>query len=203
MFKKEILWRSSVLYAELPLQGAQVVRELGSCMLPCATKKKESGFATKIHSIHSNNKCVSVLQYRMVPPNPWKPRRKESACNAGDLGSTPGLGRSGGGHVNPFQYSCLENPHGQRSLAGCSSWVSKSRIRATKHTVQLSSVAQSCPTFCDPMNRSTPGLPGHHHLPEFSQTHVHRVSDAIQPSHPLSSPSPPAPNPSQHESIFQ
>ena len=59
---------------------------------------------------------------------------------------------------------------------------------------QFSSVAQSCPTLCDPRNRSTPGLPVHHHLPEFTQTHVHRVSDAIQPSHPLSSPSPPAPN---------
>ena len=68
---------------------------------------------------------------------------------------------------------------------------------------QIRSVAQSCPTLCDPMNRSTPGLPGHHQLPEFTQTHVHRVSDAIQPSHPLSSPSPPAPNPSQHQSLFQ
>ena len=58
-------------------------------------------------------------------------------------------------------------------------------------------------TLCDPMNRSTPGLPVHHQLPEFTQTHVHRVSDTIQPSHPLSSPSPPAPNPSQHQSLFQ
>ena len=69
--------------------------------------------------------------------------------------------------------------------------------------IQFSSVAQSCPTLCDPMNRSTPGLPVHHQLPEFTQTQVHRVSDAIQPSHPLSSPSPPAPNPSQHQSLFQ
>ena len=58
-------------------------------------------------------------------------------------------------------------------------------------------------TLCDPMNRSTPGLPVHHQLPEFTQTHVHRVRDTIQPSHPLSSPSPPAPNPSQHQSHFQ
>ena len=70
-------------------------------------------------------------------------------------------------------------------------------------SVQFSSVAQSCPTLCDPMNRSTPGLSVHHQLPEFTQTHVHRVSDAMQPSHPLSSPSPPAPNPSQHQSLFQ
>ena len=71
------------------------------------------------------------------------------------------------------------------------------------HSVQFSSVAQSCPTLCDPMNHSTPGLPVHHQLLEFTQTHVHQVSDAIQPSDPLSSPSPPAPNPSQHQSLFQ
>ena len=75
--------------------------------------------------------------------------------------------------------------------------------RERGHMYQFSSVAQSCPTLCDPMNRSTPGLPVHHQLPEFTQTHVHRVGDAIQPSHPLSSPSPPAPNPSQHQSLFQ
>ena len=68
-------------------------------------------------------------------------------------------------------------------------------------SVQFSSVAQSCPTLCDPMNHSTPGLPVHHQLPEFTQTHVHQVRDAIQPSHPLSSPSPPALNPSQHQSV--
>ena len=71
------------------------------------------------------------------------------------------------------------------------------------NAVQFSSVAQSCLTLCDPMNCSTPGLPVHHQLPEFTQTHVHRVSDAIQPSHPLLSPSPPAPNPSQHQGLFQ
>ena len=70
-------------------------------------------------------------------------------------------------------------------------------------SVQFSSVAQSCPTLCDPMNRSTPGLPVHHQHLEFTQTHVHRVSDAIQPSHPLSSPSPLALNPSQQQNLFQ
>ena len=65
--------------------------------------------------------------------------------------------------------------------------------------LQFSSVAQSCPTLCDPMNCSTPGLPVHHQPLEFTQTHVHRVGDAIQPSHPLSSPSLPGPNPSQHQ----
>ena len=72
-----------------------------------------------------------------------------------------------------------------------------------KSAVQFSSVTQSCPIPCDPMNHSTPGLPVHHQLPEFIQTHVHRVGDAIQPSHPLSSPSTPAPKPSQHEGLFQ
>ena len=70
-------------------------------------------------------------------------------------------------------------------------------------SVQFSLVAWSSPTLCDPMNSSTPGLPVHHHLPEFTQTHVHRVGDAIQPSHLLLSPSPPAPNPSQHQGLFQ
>ena len=67
----------------------------------------------------------------------------------------------------------------------------------------LSSVAQSCPTLCDPMDCSTPGLPVHHQLPEHAQTHVHRLGDAIQPPHPLSSPSPPAFNLSQHQGLFQ
>ena len=70
-------------------------------------------------------------------------------------------------------------------------------------SVQFSLVTQSCLTLCDPMNCSTPDLPVHHQLPEFTQTHVHQVGDAILPSHPLSSPSPPAPNPSQHQSLFQ
>ena len=73
----------------------------------------------------------------------------------------------------------------------------------SKRNIQFSSVAHSCQTLCDPMNCSTPGLPVHHQLPEFTQTHVHWVSDSFQPSHPLSSPSPPAPNPSQHQSLFQ
>ena len=77
------------------------------------------------------------------------------------------------------------------------------RLLEDKLVSQIRSVAQSCPTLCDPMNPSTPGLPVHHQLPEFTQTHVHQVSDAIQPSHPLSSPSPLAPNPSQHQSLCQ
>ena len=72
-----------------------------------------------------------------------------------------------------------------------------------KTSDQIRSVAQSCLTLWNPMNHSTPGLCVHHQLPEFTETHVHRVSDAIQPSHPLSSPSPLAPNPSQHQSLFK
>ena len=71
------------------------------------------------------------------------------------------------------------------------------------YSVQFSSVTQSCPTLCDLMNCSTPGLPVHHQLPEFTQSHVHPVGDAIQPSPPRSSPSPSAPTPSQHQSLFK
>ena len=70
-------------------------------------------------------------------------------------------------------------------------------------SLQFSSVTQSCPTLCDPMNCSMPGFPVHHQLPEFTQTHVHRVGDAIQPSHPLSSPSPPTFLLSQHQGFFK
>ena len=76
-------------------------------------------------------------------------------------------------------------------------------FKKSLHSVQFSSIAQSCLTLCDPMNHSTPGLPVHHQLLESIQTHAHRVGDAIQPSHPLSSPSPPALNPSQHQGLFQ
>ena len=83
------------------------------------------------------------------------------------------------------------------------SWGMDKKDVAHTYNGIFSSVAKSCPTLCDPMNCSTPGLPVHHQLPEFTQTHIHRVSDAIQPSHPLSYPSPPAPNPSQHQSLLQ
>ena len=79
-------------------------------------------------------------------------------------------------------------------------------VSGNPHSKLISSVQSShsvCPTLCDPMNCSKPGLSVHHQLPEFTQTHIHWVGDAIQPSHPLSSPSPPDPNPSQHQSLFQ
>ena len=99
-----------------------------------------------------------------------------------------------------FRYFSYIGYYGVSSLS-CT--VYPCRLTVWYITVQFSSVAQSCPTLCDPINCSTPGLPVHHQLPEFTQTHVHRVSDAIQPSHPLLSPSPPARNPSQHQSLFQ
>ena len=96
----------------------------------------------------------------------------------------------------------LTNPHVRICVL-----IKETRVLAcpisTISSVQLSSVAQSCPTPYDPMNRSTPGLPVHHQLPETTQTHVHCVGDAIQPSHPLSSPSPPALNLSQHQGLFR
>ena len=114
---------------------------------------------------------------------------KESACSAGDQSSIPGLVRSPGEENSyPLQYSGLENSMDRE---------------AWQATVQFSSVAQLCPTLCDSMNCSKPGLPVHHQLPEFTQTHVHRVGDAIQPSHPLSSPFPPDFNLSWHQGLFQ
>ena len=103
---------------------------------------------------------------------------------------------------------CYHKMHDVGEEPGASLWVVRRFLSLISSmlvviSVQFSSVAQSCPTLCDPMNHSTPGLPVYHHLPEFTQTHVHWVSDAIQPSHPLPSPSPPAPNPSQHQSLFQ
>ena len=129
---------------------------------------------------------------------------KESTCNVGEHCNV-GSGRSPGeGNGNPLQYSCLENSMDKGAWQATVHEVAKSRtLLSDFQSVQLSSVAQSCPTLCDPMNCSTPGLRVHHQLPEFTQTHVHRVHDAIQPSHPLSSPFPPAPNPSQHQSLFQ
>ena len=97
-------------------------------------------------------------------------------------------------HPNAEEYTFFSSAHGTFSR----------RDQILGHrSVQFSSVAQSCPTLCNLMNCSTPGLPVHHQLPEFTQNHIHQVSDAIQPSHPLSSPFPPTPNPSQCQSLFQ
>ena len=113
---------------------------------------------------------------------------REATCSAlsPSSPSSPGV-------LSPQELLGLERIERKRGLVGIDSGGS----------AQFSSVAQSCPTLCNSMNRSTPGLPVHHHLPEFTQTHIHRVRDAIQPSYPRSFPSPPAPNPSQHQSLFQ
>ena len=117
---------------------------------------------------------------------------KDLPANAGDTehwDSIPGSGRSTEvGYGNPHQNVYLEN-----SMNG-GAWLV---------TVQFSSVALSCPVLCNPMDYSMPGLPVHHQLLEFTQTHVHRVGDTIQPSHPLLSPSPPTFNLSQHWGLFQ
>ena len=109
---------------------------------------------------------------------------------------------SGVSRIQPAFLSCSFFLSICRSLKAA--WyVFDSSVCALDLISMFSSVAQSCLTLCNPMNRSMPGLPVHHQLPEFTQTHVHRVGDAIQPSHPLSSPSPPAPNPSQPQNLFQ
>ena len=135
---------------------------------------------------------------------------KESACNPGDPGSIPGLGRSpGDGNGNPLQYSCQEKSMDRGAWRATVPGVAKSRTRLnvldmTEHSsVQFSSVAQLCPILCNPMDCSTPDFPVHYQLPELAQTHDHPVGDAIHPSHPLSSPSPPAFNLSQHEGLFR
>ena len=98
---------------------------------------------------------------------------------------------------HPLQYICLENSTDRGAW-----WAT---VHGATESWTFSSVqfSHSVVSYCDPMNCSTPGFPVHHHFPEFTQTHVHRVGDAIQLSHPLSSPFPPAPNPSQHQSLFQ
>ena len=125
---------------------------------------------------------------------------KECTCNAGDLSSIPGLGRSpGGGHGNPLQYSGLENsmvysPWGRKQL-DTTEWLSLHwllEFLVCRLTVPCCcSVAKLCLTLCDPTNCSTPGFPVLYYLLKFAQTHVHWISDVIQPSHPLSSSSPP------------
>ena len=138
-----------------------------------------------------------------------------NAGDAGDSGLVPLLGRfPGGANGNPLQYFCLGDSRDRGAWWAAVHVIAESDMTEQPSThalvficrcisVQFSSVTQLCPTLCDPMNRSTPGLPVHHQLPEFTQTHVHRVGDAIQPSHPLSCPPPPAPNPSQRQGLFQ
>ena len=118
---------------------------------------------------------------------PWT----QAECRDQNSPKTSSFGSVSGNHV--YYQLCFSQ-----------SFINRKRTEILiKIIIQFISAAQSCPTLCDPMNCSMPGLPVHHQLLELTQTHVHRVSDVIQPSHLLSSPSPLAPNPSQHQSLFQ
>ena len=134
---------------------------------------------------------------------------KESACNAGDLGLIPGLGRSPvGGHGNSLQYSCLEYSMNrwawQAAVHGVSkswTWLNDETQHSLPGSVQFSSVTHLHSTLCYLMDCSSPGLPVHHQLPEFTQTHVKLVIPSNH--HPLPSPSPPAFNLSQHQGLWK
>ena len=130
--------------------------------------------------------CASgqVLRYLPCKSSYGPPKETKSVCL-----ST---------HIFTMQVMRVKSDPGFPAHASPQVSLTRSLLSMSAGRNQFSSAAQSCPTLCDPMDCSRPGLPVHHQLPEFAQTHVHRVSDAIQPSHPLSSPSPPAPNPSQH-----
>ena len=144
---------------------------------------------------------------------------KESVCNAGDPGLIPQSGRfPGGGCGNSFQYSCLENPMDRGAWKAmvqsigknwtCLKWLSThtlmTLIPLEQHMIFVHcSVAKSCLTLCNPMDYSKPGFPVLHCLPEFAQSHIHWVNDAIKPSHPLFPHSPPILNLSQPQILFQ
>ena len=151
--------------------------------------------------INKNLKQLASTGYNQVVNGksfPGGSDGKESACNAGDPGSIPRSGRSPGeGNGNPLQYSCLENSHGQQhARLPCPSY-SGGNLNSS---VQFSSVTQLCPTLCDPMNCSTPGLLLHHQLPEFTQT----IKSVMPSGHLiLCHPSPSGLSLSQHQGLFQ
>ena len=152
-----------------------------------------------IVSVHSVSWCFKPGQATHVPCPIWLRKTdlllKELLRTALFLFLT----WSHGFHLPSPMFGWLQSLSGQRPSAWHHVvWVEED----IRHIYTVSSV-QSRLTLCDPMNCSTPGLPFHHQLPEFTEAHVHRVGDAIQPSHSLSSPSPPAPNPSQHQTLFQ
>ena len=143
---------------------------------------------------------------------------RRSVKNPPTIQDLPELGRSPEeGKGNPFQYSCLGNPmdRGAQSMGSQRvrltkritlsprKYLSQMETKSPSSFVQISSVTQSCLTLYDHMDCSTPGFPVHHQLPELTQTHVHPVSDAVQPSHSLLSPPPPTFNLSQHQGLFQ
>ena len=144
----------------------------------------------------------------MYFPTVLKARSSKSRCHQVPFLKRPFLLTGGQWPSHQCSMSSSQWEHREKEFSGVSLSSHKNASSmepapSDLSSVQFSSVAQLCLTLCNPMNRSTPGLPVHHQLPEFTQTHTHRVGDAIQPSHPLSSPSPPAPNPSQHQGLFQ
>ena len=149
------------------------------------------------------------MRWLVASPNQqtWIWASSGSWCWTGRSDMLQSKGLQKAGHNWATKLNWTEYPHQDLILLDFS--VSSDCLHRGKRkpreqkTLQFSSVAQSCPALCDPMDCNTPGLPVHHQLPELTQTHVHKVGDAIQPSNPLSSPSPPAFSLSQHQHLFQ
>ena len=150
--------------------------------------------------------CSETMKQRVYK---LSQQTKKKRKNADQLPSARRTANPTPGHISEEKHDLKECRH---PGVHCGTVYSTLDMEATstsiswgmdKNVVQISSVAQLCPTLCNPTDCSTPGLPVHHQLPEITQTHVHRVGDAIQPSHPLSSPSPPTFNLSQHQGLFK
>ena len=153
---------------------------------------------------HQPPQWITITHVHAPLVLPWWLHSKDSVCQCRSHGFNPWVRNTSWKRKWQLTWVFLPKKyHGQRTLGGLLFMGSQKSPTWLSDSIQFSSVAQSCPTLCDPMNRSTPGLPVHHQLPEFTQTHVHWVGDAIQPSHPLSSPSPLTFNLSQHQGLFQ
>ena len=159
----------------------------------------------------SSQLCLEYLSTSVPGLSRWC-CGKESACSAEDardVALIPGSGKIPWRRKwQPTAVFLTGKCYGQRSLVDCSPWITESDTTERAHThthqfSQFSSFARLCPTLCDPMDCNMPGFPVHHQLPELTWTHVHGVGDAIQPSHPLLSPSPLTFNLSQHQGLFQ
>ena len=169
---------------ELWLKSESIWQSLGR-------KRKQHETAGLSKTLHPRNQRLKRQESKQ---GMWEGKRRN-----GSVGSTLRTGQTRTAINNNWWGTMLER---EKQKIKCQS-ISFPKVKFM--TVKISSVqfTQWCPTLCDPMNRSTPDLAVHHKIPEFTQTHAHRVGDAIQPSHPLSSSSPPAHNPSQHQGLFQ
>ena len=153
--------------------------------------------------LHCWWECIPTMENSMEAPYKTKNRTTIQLSNP-ISGRTTGEKYGSKGYMPlyvPYR-SVYNNQDMKATFMSCDWWIDKVDLVHIYNGL-FSSVAQSCLTLWNPMDCSMPGLPIHHQLSEFTQTHVHRVHDAIQPSHPLSSPSPPAPNPSQHQGLFR